>query len=124
MTLAIALTAKPLIRIWAGQAAVPDWGVILWLSVYTLVGIALMAAGQMMCGLERVDPLAISLTLCALSVIGLGILFAPWWGVSGVALAMAISKLVTFWPIQMREVRRIFRIADAPAAADEQPLVA
>jgi O-antigen/teichoic acid export membrane protein len=124
MTLAIALTAKPLIRIWAGQAAVPDWGVILWLSVYTLIGIALMAAGQMMCGLERVDPLAISLTLCALSVIGLGILFAPWWGVSGVALAMAISKLVTFWPIQMREVRRIFRIADAPAAADEQPLVA
>ena len=42
------------------------------MSIYTFIGIVLMAAGQMMVGLERVNPLAISVTLCALGVIGSG----------------------------------------------------
>ncbi len=120
--LAVGLTAavaKPLIRIWAGPAAVPDWPLIAWLCVYTFFGIALMTAGQMLCGLEQVDALAVSITLCALSVIGLGILFAKWWGLSGIALSMAVSKLITFWPIQVYEVRRILKRAPSPLAPEK-----
>jgi O-antigen/teichoic acid export membrane protein len=105
----IALASKPLIRIWAGPAAIPDGWVILWLCVYTLIGMGFMAAGQMLCGLERVEPLALSIVLCATGCVGLGIAFAPVWGVAGVVLAMAVSKFATFWPIQGREVKRIFR---------------
>lgn len=119
LTLAIALTAKPLIRVWAGAEAVPGASLILWLSIYTLIGIALMSAGQLMCGMERVEPLAVSITLCALGVIGLGVLFAPWWGLTGVAAGMAISKLFTFWPIQIREVRHILRDANVRLTAIE-----
>jgi hypothetical protein len=84
-----------------------------------LIGIWLMAAGQMMIGLERVDPLAISLVLCSLGVIGSGIALAPHWGLTGIAFGMAISKVVTFWPIQIREVRRLLRPTgdEVPASA-------
>jgi O-antigen/teichoic acid export membrane protein len=109
----IAVTAKPLIRIWAGAVAVPGTSLILWLSIYALIGIMLMAAGQLMSGVERVDPLAISITLCALGVVGSGIAFSTRWGLTGIAFGMALSKLVTFWPIQLREVRRIMRRAES-----------
>jgi O-antigen/teichoic acid export membrane protein len=117
--LVVALTAKPVIRIWAGAIAVPSVSLICWLSIYSLIGIWLMAAGQMMIGLERVNPLAISLVLCALGVIVSGIALSPHWGLTGIAFGMAISKVVTFWPIQLREVRRLLRPTgdEVPAGA-------
>jgi O-antigen/teichoic acid export membrane protein len=124
MAAAIALAAKPLIRIWAGESAVPDPYVILWLFAYTVVGVSLIAAGQMLCGVERVEPLALSITLCAIGCVGLGVLFAPWWGVAGVAFAMALSKVITYWPIQVHAVRRIFRAHGTTIPATEAQCVA
>jgi O-antigen/teichoic acid export membrane protein len=117
MLAVIALSAKPLIRIWAGAVAVPGTTLIVWLSIYALIGILLMAAGQLMSGVERVDPLAISITLCALGVIGSGIALSPRWGLTGIAFGMAVSKLITFWPIQVREVRRILRRSEEASLA-------
>ena len=42
-------------------------------------------------------------------MIGSAIALAPRWGLTGIAFGMAISKVVTFWPIQIREVRRLLR---------------
>jgi O-antigen/teichoic acid export membrane protein len=111
IALLIGLTAKPLIKIWAGAVAVPSTSLVVWLCIYTLIGIALMAAGQLMTGLESVNPLAISIVLCALGVIGSAIALSPRWGLTGIAFGMAMSKLFTFWPIQLYEVRRILRAA-------------
>ena len=105
---ALALVSKPVIIIWAGPAAVPDYHLVLWLFIYSALGIYFMMAGQLLCGVERLEPLALSLVLCALGCVALGVLFAPWWGLSGVAFAMAISKMVTFWPLRAYVVR-IFR---------------
>jgi O-antigen/teichoic acid export membrane protein len=105
----LALFAKPIIRVWAGGAAVPSTSLILGLTLYTALGIALMTVGQLLVGLERVNALALSLVLCALAIIGSSIAVAPRWGLAGMALCMAGAKLVTYWPIQLREVRRIFR---------------
>ncbi len=116
LVVVIGLTAKPLIRIWAGSIAIPSTSLILWLSIYTLIGIALMMAGQIMVGLERVNLLAISITLCALGVIGSAIVLAPRWGLTGIAFGMAVSKLLTFWPIQVYDVRRVLRYARATVA--------
>lgn len=113
----LALVAKPLILVWAGAAAVPDFHLVLWLFIYSAVGICFMTAGQLLCGVQRLEPLTLSLVLSAVGCVALGIAFAPWWGLSGVAFAMAISKIVTFWPIQLRAVRRIFRTADAAVGA-------
>jgi O-antigen/teichoic acid export membrane protein len=110
---ALAFVAKPLILIWAGPSAVPDTYLILGLFTYTVVNVCLMSAGQLLCGVERLEPLTLSIVLCALGCVVFGVLFAPWWGLGGVAFAMAISIIVTFWPIQVYAVRRIFRAASA-----------
>ncbi len=76
----LAIFAKPLIRIWAGAAAVPSTSLIVGLTLYTALGIALMTVGQLLVGLERVNALALlSRTLCArrLSVP------PSWWRPSG-----------------------------------------
>jgi O-antigen/teichoic acid export membrane protein len=111
----IALVAKPLIRIWATASAVPTTAFILWLSIYVMIGIALMPTNQFLSGVEKVTPLVISTTLCAIAVIGTGILLARGHGLVGLAMAMALSKLVTFWPIQLYEVRRILRASHTVA---------
>ncbi len=116
---ALALASKPLILIWAGPSAVPDSYLILWLFIYAAAGISLMMAGQLLSGVERVEPLAVSILLCAIGCVVLGILFASWWGLNGVAFAMAASILVTLWPIQLYEIRRIFRAASAVSPAAE-----
>jgi O-antigen/teichoic acid export membrane protein len=103
----IAVMAKPLIRIWAGPEAVPHTSLILWLSLYNLLGVLLMGGAQLLIGLERLAPLVLSVTLCALGTIGLGILFGRSIGLSGVAMAMAVSKLAFLFPIQIWAVRRL-----------------
>jgi O-antigen/teichoic acid export membrane protein len=124
VTVGVALMAKPLIRIWAGRAAVPDAQLILWLSLYTLIAAGMMPVGQLLCGLERADVLAHSLSLCAFCTVGLGIVFARWWGVNGVGLAMALSKVCTAFPVQLYKIRGILRANRAPVLVHDQPSVA
>ena len=106
--LLLAAVAQPVIRLWAGPAAVPGWLLILGLVLYNIVGVIFMGTGQLLTGLERPKPLVASTVLCAVSVIGLGIIGCKYMGVAGVALAMAVSKLLTFWPIQFLAARKIF----------------
>ena len=117
-TLGIALTGKLLARLLAGPQAVPDWGVIAGLSIYTLIGMGLMMTGQVLCGVERVGVLAISLSASAVATILLGILFAHTWGLAGIAAGMAVAKLVTYLPLQGYQILRIMRFSDAPKAED------
>ena len=86
LLLVMSVFAKPIIRVWAGAAAMPSTPLILGLAMYTVLGIALMAAGQLLIGLEHVNALALSLTLCSLGIIGSSILVAPRWGLTGIAL--------------------------------------
>jgi O-antigen/teichoic acid export membrane protein len=115
---AIALAAKLLIRLLAGQQAVPDWSVVLWLSTYSVVSIGLMMAGQLLCGVEQVGTFAISLTLCAVGTIGLGFLFVEEWGLSGIAAGMALAKLVAFLPIQGYLIRQVLRNSNSVKIAE------
>ncbi|MBV9267577.1 MAG: oligosaccharide flippase family protein, partial [Acidobacteriaceae bacterium] len=59
ISLAIGAAAQFLVRLLAGSQAIPNWGVIGWLTTYTIIGIAFVAAGQALCGLERVGVFAI-----------------------------------------------------------------
>jgi O-antigen/teichoic acid export membrane protein len=106
---ALALVAKPLILIWAGPSAVPDSSLVLGLFLYTAFNVSQVMAQQLLCGVERVELLLFSIILCAIGCVVFGILFAPWWGLGGVAFAMAASMVFTLWPVQFYEVRRIFR---------------
>ena len=112
---AVALAAKPIIRVWAGPAAVPDADLVFWLFIYAASGVSLMMAVQLLSGIERLKALTASIILCAIGCVVFGVLFAPWWGLGGVAFAMAISQVVIICPILLYAVRRIFgAVAPAP----------
>jgi O-antigen/teichoic acid export membrane protein len=104
----LAFFAKPLILLWAGPSAVPDFHLILWLFIYTAVGVTVAMAGQLLRGIERIDTLLLSVLLTSFGCVVLGVLFAHLWGLSGVAFAMAVSMLGILLPIRICEVRRIF----------------
>jgi len=105
----LAFFAKPLILLWVGPEVVPDFPLILWLFIYTVVGVSVTMAGQLLRGIERIDTLLLSVLLTSFSCVVLGVLFALWWGLSGVAFAMAGSMLGILLPIRVWEARRIFR---------------
>jgi O-antigen/teichoic acid export membrane protein len=124
-TIGIALAGKVLVRMLAGPEVVPDWGVISWLCLYTIVGVGMMTSGQVLCGLEKVGSFAVSLCLCAVGTIGLGVMFAHSWNLAGVAAGMALAKLVTFLPMQGYQVRRLLHMTDAQVKrVDSESLVA
>jgi O-antigen/teichoic acid export membrane protein len=111
VTIGIGLAGKFLVRALAGPAAVPDWSLIAWLSVYTLIGMGFMTLGQVLCGLEKIGILAVSLTASAVGTVVFGILFAHPWGLDGVAAGMAFAKVLTYSPLQGYQARQILRFA-------------
>jgi O-antigen/teichoic acid export membrane protein len=110
LAVVLALFAKPLILFWIGPSALPDRHLVLWLFFYIAVGVSQVMTQQLLCGVGRVEPVLLSIVFCAIGCVVFGVLFASWWGLSGLAFAMAISSLA-LWPIQLYELRRIFREA-------------
>jgi len=102
----MAAGAKLFIRVWAGPAVVPDTSLILCLSIYSVLSIAVIPASQMLLGLERVGLPAVALVICAIATIKLGLLFTHLWGLTGLALAMTLSFLLTYCAGQAYMVRR------------------
>ncbi len=115
VTIAVAFGAKTMVRLLAGSQAVPDTATVLWLCLYSVIGVALMTSGQLLCGVERVGTLAISLVAAAAATIGFAIIFAHWWELSGVAFGMALAKSLTYFPLQGIPVWRLLREARDPA---------
>lgn len=114
VTIAVAALSRPLIRIWAGPAVVPDTLLIVGFAAYTLVCVCMQPAGQLLVGLGRAGILASSLGICAIATVASGMLLAHPFGVAGVAIAMALSKLVAFAPIQLYRIREILRSVTSP----------
>ena len=106
---AIVFAAQPVIAVWAGRAAVPNLSVVCWLSLYTFIAASMMPVGQFLCGIERPDVLASSLSVCAAATVTLSVVFAHLWGLAGVAAAMAVAKLLTSTPMQLLQTARILR---------------
>ena len=100
----------------AGPQAVPEWSLIAWLCVYTLIGMGFMTLGQVLCGLEKIGVLAISLTASAVGTVLFGILLAHPWGLNGVAAGMALAKVLAYSPLQGYQAHRILRFADTQIA--------
>jgi len=59
--------------IWAGPSAVPDSYLILRLFIYIAACVSLVMVGQLLCGIERVEPLVLCNVLCALGCVGSGL---------------------------------------------------
>jgi O-antigen/teichoic acid export membrane protein len=119
VSIAIAAASKFLVGLLAGSQAVPEWSVIIWLTIYTLTGMTFVTAGQALCGLERVGVFAVSQSCAAVLTISLGIVLAYEWGLAGVAAGMAIATLSTYGPLQGYRIHRLLHRSPAESRPTE-----
>lgn len=118
---AIAFVLKPFMRLWAGSAAIPNSGLILWLAVYAVVLIGSIPSGQLLNGLERAGRVAVGTVFCAAGTIGLGMLFAKWWGLAGLAIAMVVSVFFACFTNQMYALQHVFYADSQPEYSGAPP---
>jgi O-antigen/teichoic acid export membrane protein len=102
-----AVAARPLIRWWMGAALVPSHFLVFWLGIYTLTCVMVFSPGNVLVALGRMGVLAVSVTLCAVATIALGIQFAHWWGVTGIAFAMSMAALLVMGGSQFYMAHRM-----------------
>jgi O-antigen/teichoic acid export membrane protein len=103
------LAGRNIIRIWAGQAAVPTvpliWLMCVWIAIYAFT----MNQSCLMGATSRVGKQAISSSLAAIANLILSIIWVRTMGPPGVLLATIVSYLVFIVAVQTWEVRRILR---------------
>ncbi len=109
LALPLALTGRDLIRIWAGAAAVPPWPVLAWMCVWSAV---LAPANSAVCFLNASGVVRWQVwigSLTAAANVGLSILWARSYGISGVIAATVVSYVaVGVTPLAV-VVRRVVR---------------
>lgn len=104
----IAVTARPVIRFWVGQALVPEWPLVGALSAYVLVAIVVSPGSVLLFGAGRVGRQAIFAALNAVATVVLGVLLTRAFGLTGLAAAMAVGMAVVVPLAQWTELRAAF----------------
>jgi len=118
LTTIVAVAARPVIRWWMGPAFVPSHFLVFWLAIYAVTCVALFSPANVLIALGRMGVMAVSITLCAITTIGLSIQFAQWWGLTGIALALSMAALFVMGGTQFYMTHRMLntRLLDSVEA--------
>ncbi len=92
--LLIALFAKDIIIFWAGQLMVPDNGIIIWLTIYAILGGVAQIFSVMLFGIERVGLQALVSAVTAIFTVVSGMALTKCSGPPGMALGMTIGIMI------------------------------
>ncbi len=100
---------RPIIRFWAGEAAVPPFATIIWMGIWNLMLATLYVASCLLNATGHLKGMAISGTITAILNIGLSIPLAKIYGISGVIAGTVIAFGLAHYIPTFIEVRSIFR---------------
>ena len=110
MVVPLCLLAKWIIYHWTGKAAVvPSDGLIAFFGIYTIVACIVTPASVMLYGIERVGAQAVFTFINAVLTVVLGIILTQYYGIAGMALAMALALILVNPIAQFTQVRQVFR---------------
>jgi O-antigen/teichoic acid export membrane protein len=98
----LVLFGRPIIRWWAGSAAVPDQGLIWWMAAWNLILAAMFVPSTILNATGRVGGMAIYGSFATAVNIVLSIILVQRFGVSGVIAGTVLSFALfavapTFW---------------------------
>jgi len=113
------LAGREIIRIWAGQGAVPTQFLIQLMCVWIVICVFTTNQSCLMGATFRVNKQAISSPLSAVANLALSIYWVKTMGTAGVVLGTIVSYLIFIVAVQAWEVRRILR-GDFLAGRQEQ----
>ena len=121
---AIGVIGRPVIRLWAGPAAVPPalllWTMVLW----ALVSAATTHQAMLLTATSRLRLEAGVGVLAAIANLGLSIVLVKRIGAEGVILATILSFAILMFGPQQWEVRRVLRGIFLPAEVEAASLPA
>ena len=100
---------QQIIRVWAGEAAVPPFALLVWMGIWNLMLAQLYAFGCLLNAIARLRIRIVCGLITAVLNIALSIVLARRFGIVGVTVATVIAFLVAdYLPISLY-VRSLFR---------------
>ena len=115
----LVIFAKEIIRLWAGAAAIPPFGVIAWMALWRLMISTMLVGTCVLNATGHLKGMTIYGTVTAILNLILSILFAKMYGINGVAAATAIAYAIGSYVPTFVEVRNVVR--KFPAHKREEP---
>jgi len=107
---------RPLIRVWAGEAAVPPWSLLFWMAAWSVLYAAMNAVACLLNGSGHVRVQTVYGTLTAVVNVALSIVLARRFGLPGVMAGTVVAYLVCNVAPMCLEARRVVRrLTPAPA---------
>jgi O-antigen/teichoic acid export membrane protein len=95
------------IRLWAGEAAVPQFSLLVWMAIWNLLLASLSAATCLLRAFSHLTGMTAYGSITAVANIALSIVLVQRWGVNGVVFASVMSVgLFSYLPIFL-EARRV-----------------
>jgi len=94
LTVPLVLWGQTIIRIWAGEAAVPPFPLLAWMGLWSLVYAGINPVACLLNGASRLKSQAVFATASAVVNIGLSVWWARAFGITGVIAATVVSYLL------------------------------
>ena len=112
----MALLGQSIIRVWAGPQAIPPHGLLLVLGLLAIAQAVQLPHGRLLTALGQVR-LNAQVGLLGLAInLPLSVLFAGWFGITGVAAATLIAYLLVGTIFIVKARRAVDALADSPSA--------
>lgn len=109
MVVPLCLSAKWLILHWIQKPeVVPSDGLIAFFGIYTIVACIVTPASVMLYGIERVGGQSIFALINAILTVVFGVILTQYYGITGMAMAMALALLLVNPIAQFTQVRQVF----------------
>src|SRR5262249_24406119 len=100
LTIVFVVFVQQIIRSWAGEAAVPNSSLLVWMAIWNLMLAIMSVANFLLYALGRLTGMTIYGTVTAVVNIILSIVLVQKWGVNGVVFASVLSVgLLSYIPI-------------------------
>jgi len=112
---------QQIIRLWAGEAAVPPFALLVWMGIWNVLLAQLHAFGCLLNGVERLRMRLICSPVTAVLNVALSVLLVQRFGICGVTAATVIAFFVAdYLPIraQILLLLREFRTREDAMASD------
>lgn len=111
----LTIFGQTIIRVWAGEVAVPPFSVILWMAIWNLMLAHLYVAGCLLNATGHITGISIYGTVTAILNIVLSIWLVRIYGITGVIAATVMAYLIASYIPTLLETRSVLRKLSRPA---------
>ena len=111
IVLVLVIFGRPIIRFWAGAAAVPPFSIIIWMAIWNLMLSCAYVASCLLSATGHLKGMTIYGTITAILNLTLSIILVQIYGIAGVIAGSVIAFALATYVPTLLEVRTVLRKA-------------